>query len=130
MFIKNLDGAQIGAFIGLARQVIRADGVLAPEEVGLLETIAQTAGFSGEPPAGTVAQLASAFTTRRAKASALLELMGLGFADGEYHPAEKDLIREIAQAFGFSDDELASMEGWVTRQVMLLEEAAGFWEEN
>ena len=57
----------------------------------------------------------------------MLELIGLGFADGEYRPVESALIGEIARAMGIRDDEIAAMESWVIRQVALSEEAAGFW---
>ena len=72
-------------------------------------------------------ELASAFQTRQSKVSALLELIGLGYADGEYRPIESALVGEISRALGFADDEVAGMESWVVRQTALLQEAAGFW---
>ena len=53
--------------------------------------------------------------------------MGLGYADGEYHPSESESIAEISRALGFTEDELVGMENCVVRQIALVEEAAGFW---
>jgi uncharacterized tellurite resistance protein B-like protein len=127
MFIQNLTGGETAAFLGLAHKIVQADGVLAPEEERLLSALAATANYGGEAADGTVVELASAFGTRRARVSALLELMGLGFADGEYHPTEKALVVEIARALDVTEDELVGMESWVIRQVTLMEEAADFW---
>ena len=56
--------------------------------------------------------------------------MGLGLADGRYHPAERTVVAEIANAMGFNENELIGMENWVVRQAMLVQEAAGFWDEE
>ena len=37
------------------------------------------------------------------------------------------MVAEVAQALGLNETEIAVMETWVTRQVALVEEAAGFW---
>lgn len=125
MFVENLVGSEKSAFLGLARKVVQADGVLAPREAQLLSSFA--AATEAEFAEGTVQELASAFQTRQSKVSALLELIGLGYADGEYRPIESALVGEISRALGFADDEVAGMESWVVRQTALLQEAAGFW---
>ena len=128
MFLENLVGSEKSAFLGLAQRIVQADGALAPREAQLLEVL--EAATEATASAGEVRELASAFRTRQSKVSALLELMGLGLADGEYHPAEKDMIADISKTMGFSEEELLWMEGWVVRQAHLLEEAANFWREE
>ena len=125
MFVENPVGPEKSAFLGLARKVVQADGVLSPREAQLLSSFA--AATKAEIADGTVQELAAEFQTRQSKASAMLELIGLGFADGEYRPVESALIGEIARAMGIRDDEIAAMESWVIRYVALSEEAAGFW---
>lgn len=128
MFIHNLTANEQSAFLGLAEKIIRADGILAQQEEHL---VAYLANATGQPAAGgTVESLATVFQTRQSKASALLELMGLGLADGRYHPAERTVVAEIANAMGFNENELIGMENWVVRQAMLVQEAAGFWDEE
>lgn len=128
MFLENLVGSEKSAFLGLAQRIVQADGALVPREAQLLEVL--EAATEATASAGEVRELASAFRTRQSRVSALLELMGLGLADGEYHPAEKDMIADISKTMGFSEEELLWMEGWVVRQAHLLEEAADFWGEE
>ena len=128
MFLENLVGSEKSAFLGLAQRIVQADGALAPREAQLLEVL--EAATEATASAGEVRELASAFRTRQSRVSALLELMGLGLADGEYHPAEKGMIADISKTMGFSEEELLWMEGWVVRQSHLLEEAADFWREE
>ena len=128
MFLENLIGKEKSAFLGLAQMVVHADGLLSAREAQLLTALEAAAGETVAQ--GTIESLAAVFQTRQSRVSALLELMGLGLADGEYHPAETKLIKEIAKALGFTEDELIGMESWVVRQVALIEEAAGFWTEE
>ncbi len=128
MFLYNLTANEQSAFLGLAQNIIQADGILAPQEEQLFEYLTKATGQS--PAEGTVESLASVFQNRRAKASALLELMGLGLSDSQYNPAERALVAKVAKAFGFNENELVVMENWVIRQAMLVEEANGFWSEE
>lgn len=125
MFLENLEAREKRAFLALAHKVVHADGVLAEREAEILATLSSAIR---EPALeGTVEELAAAFQSRRSKVFALLELMGIGYVDGEYHVAEIESVAEIATALGFSGDELVGMENWVVRQIALIEEAADFW---
>ena len=127
MFLENLTDGERSAFLGLARTLVHADGTLNGREEQVLGSLT---AIAGEPVAeGTVEDLASAFQTRRAKVSALLELVGIGLIDGEYQPAERAMVAEVAKALGFSESELTEMEKWVVRQVALWDEAAQFWTD-
>lgn len=124
MFLENLSDGEKAAFLGLAKRLVEADEILSPKEIQLLASLTDAAGVAAAN--GTVADLAAAFHTRQCKASALLELLGLGLSDGEYHPAEATLVAEISNAFGFTKEELTWMESWIVRQASLIEEAADF----
>lgn len=125
MFLENLEPREKRAFLALAHKVVHADGVLAEREARILATLSDAIGAPALD--GTVEELAAAFQSRRSKVSALLELMGIGYVDGEYHVAEIESVAEIARVLGFADDELVGLENWIVRQVALIEEAAGFW---
>lgn len=128
MFLENLTDGEKAAFLGFAHKLVQADGVLREREGEVLGSLGAMAG--GPVAEGTVNELAEAFQTRKARVSALLELLGIGLVDGEYHPAERAAVSEIAQALGFRETELAEMESWVVRQVALVEEAVGFWTDG
>lgn len=130
VFLDHLSAAEAGAFLALARLVVLADGSLSDEEAPALAALTKALDFPPAPAGDTVAELAALFTNRRAQVSALLELMGLGFVDGQYHPVEREIIGEVAAAFGVGAAELLAMEGWVIRQGVLMREAAGFWAED
>ena len=125
MFLENMSGGEKSAFLGLAQELVRADGVLSSKEEELLASLAAMAGHQAAK--GTLEDLAGTFQTRKAKVSALLELLGLARVDGEYQTATRAVVAGIAKAFGFGEDELGGMEAWVARQIALIEEAADFW---
>ena len=124
MFPENLTDGEKAAFLGLAKRLIEADEILSPKEIQLLGSLTDAAGVAAAT--GTVAELAAAFHTRQSKASALLELLGLGLSDDEYHPTEATLVAEVSNALGFTEDELTWMESWIVREASLIEEAVGF----
>ena len=128
MFIENLTDGEKAAFLGLAKLLVEADEVLSPKETQLLSSLSDAAGV--DAVSGSLKELAGAFQTRQSKASAMLEMMGLGLADGEYHPAEAALMAEFSNALGFTEDELLWMESWIVRQVSLVEEAANFMSQT
>ena len=128
MFLENLSDGEKAAFLGLAKKLIEADEVLSPKESQLLASLTDAADTA--IATGSVADLAAAFRTRQCKASALLELLGLGLSDDEYHPAEAALVAEVSTAFGFTEEELVWMESWVVRQAYLIEEAVGFMNQK
>ena len=126
MFLENMTGGEKSAFLGLAQELVRADGVLSSKEDELLASLTAMAGHQ-QAAEGTLEDLAGTFQTRKAKVSALLELLGLALVDGEYHTATRAVVAGIAKAFCFGEDELGGMEAWVARQIVLIEEAAAFW---
>lgn len=128
MFLENLSDGEKAAFLGLAKTLIEADEILSPQESQLLASLTEAAGVAAVT--GSVEALAAAFHTHKSKASALLELLGLGLTDGEYHPAEASLVADVSNAFGFAEEELAWMESWVVRQASLVEEAASFMSQE
>ena len=125
MFLENMSGGEKSAFLGLAQELVRADGVLSSKEEELLASLTAMAGLQAAE--GTLEDLAGTFQTRKAKVSALLELLGLALVDGEYRTATRAVVAGIAKAFCFGEDELRGMEAWVDRQIALIEEAAAFW---
>ena len=125
MFLHILNETQQRAFLALAKRFIEADSRLSDEEHNLLElAYAETGlGFEEELPEGEVETLLQAFDSRPARAAALLEIIGIGHADNEFHPEESGFVRKMASSLGVSDEEVKAMESWVERQLALALEA-------
>jgi uncharacterized tellurite resistance protein B-like protein len=132
MFLHTLSSRQQDALLSLARQFIEADAHLSEEEKNLLELLASEAGRNPEdeiPLGQSVSELLAQLDGRQAQAVTLLELIGIGHADGEFDPAENQFVHDAARTFGVSDDELAKMTDWVRRQLSLAREVCTFWDE-
>src|SRR5438067_2175410 len=113
MFLHLLNDTQQKSFLVLAKQFIEVDRKFADEEQNLLELM--------------YAEMGRGFDTRQARASVLLELIGVGHADQEFSPEESALLGKIAGAFGVSQEEVAAMDDWVQRQIALAREVDKFW---
>lgn len=131
MFLHILTDTQQKAFLAIARQFIEADGRLSGEEQNLLELMYAESGqsFDEDLPEATVESLLPVFDSRQAQAAVLLELIGVGHADNEFHAAESAQVRKIAASFGVSDASVAEMEDWVNRQLQLAQDVEKFWKE-
>ncbi len=119
------------AFFGLAKYLVRADGKIADEEVRALRQIETEAGMSSDevaPTDGSDARVLAVLRGKKARAATLLELIGLAYADREYHPTENAMIKSVASGLGVTDNELLQMENWVLRQMALATEAERFFE--
>lgn len=128
MFIANLNSNQQSVFFGLAKKLINSDENVTSEETALLSTIQQQMMADVTPTDVSFDTLTDVFDCKKAKASLLLELLGLAHADQEYHSAEKDFVKQVATSCGVSCYELRDMESWVVRQLSLVREATQFME--
>jgi hypothetical protein len=129
MFLHLLNETQQTAFLAIAKQFIEVDRHLSDEEQNLLELMYAETGldFDTELPEGDVESLLPVFDTRQARSAALLEIIGVGHADQNFHGDESAFVRRMAQGFGVSEDEVRRMESWVERQLQLAREAESFW---
>jgi hypothetical protein len=123
MFLDRLDPHEQSAFLGLAAHLVHSDGVLADGERTLLAAIRASVGPGVTPQSGSVQTLAEAFRSHGSQRAVLLELMGLGYVDGDFDWREQAVVRDVADAMGVSPDELRLLENWTLRQVALLQEA-------
>lgn len=125
MFLRDFTDEQKQAFLVLADKVVLADGRLAPEEAALLGTFRAEMGVAEAPlPSMDIEQAAKPFDSRPVKVAALLELIALGHADGDFDKDESAVVKEIKSAFGLSLAEFEAMTNWVLRQMALAREAS------
>lgn len=130
MFLCNLNSEQKQAFLGLAHHFISVDGQLAVQEQAMLSAMKTEMGLaeSIEVPKSEFSELLTQFDSRQAKITALLEIIGLGYSDNDFHSKESEIVEQMAKKFEVSIDEILQMESWVIRQIMLMREATQFFK--
>ena len=132
MFLHRLSPEQQRAFIGIAKNFVAVDAIVEVVEAQALHRMETEAGVVDadvEPLPATAENLAI-FDTAEARAVVLLELIGLAYGDDDVHPRENAVIREVASAFGVTNERLIQMEGWVIRYQALMNEAGRFFGEG
>ncbi|MDP6377262.1 MAG: hypothetical protein QF921_10120 [Pseudomonadales bacterium] len=128
MWLSALTPEQREALYGLAHNVVVSDGILDPNEEGMMDEFRREMDLN---PAieGEYLELEgidSTFGTRKARIIALLNLLRLSYADGAFEIEEECLLKEISRAFGVADAEFLLLDNWVKRLVTLEEEARDF----
>lgn len=63
------------------------------------------------------------FKTRRSRVIVMLDLVCVAYSDDDYHANESQLLRELSESCGFSDDEFKSIHDWAKRQIGMIREA-------
>jgi len=125
MFLHLLKGPEREAFAGLAKHLVGADEDESVAETRALSAMDLELGLSVAhvPPAKPTPALLATFGSPSARAAVVLELLGLAYVDGHYHPNETALIERIAAELGVSERRLLEMENWVQREMALVTEA-------
>lgn len=128
MFVSELDCEQQGVLLFLSKKIISADGVMTESEQDLYDLIAAQCGSGVEEKEVDISDLSSLFVTQKDKVSFILELLGVSYADEDYHASEREIINEVAMSIDVDADLLEDMESWVVRQFLLMKEARIFME--
>ncbi|HTV17926.1 MAG TPA: TerB family tellurite resistance protein [Polyangiaceae bacterium] len=125
MFLHLLKGPEREAFAGLAKHLVGADEDESVAEARALSAMDVELGLSvaSVPAASPTPDLLATFESPTARAAVVLELLGLAYVDGHYHPNETQLIESIAAELGVSERRLGQMEDWVQREMSLVTEA-------
>ena len=73
-------------------------------------------------------ELAALFDDRVSRVAFLLEVVGMGYANDEFDPAESQLASDLVGALAVGDGVLDEIKSWVTRQLSLFREALQLME--
>jgi hypothetical protein len=137
MFIDKLNAVQQAQLLTLAEKVAQADHKDLEEaqehwniEKKFLDILQKQCEPDIKPSEVNLASLSEVFDTNISKVALLLELIGMGYASGEYHKNQKEVIDEVANALNINQDIISDLENWVTRQFALLLEASVLMEEK
>jgi uncharacterized tellurite resistance protein B-like protein len=125
MWLSTLSEAQRIALLGLAHNVVVSDGLLDPNEEGMLEQLRREMGIDTghELDYLELDGISQIFSTRPVRVVALLNLLKLSYADGAFEVEEECLLKEISSTFNIPDDEFLLLDNWVKRLISLENEA-------
>lgn len=127
MWLTSLEPEQRKALLGLAHNVIVSDGLLDPNEEGMLDQFKREMDLNPELESDYLELdgIEEIFASRQSRVIALLNLIRLSYADGAFEIEEECLLKEIGRTFEVSDEEFMLLDNWVRRLVALEDEARG-----
>lgn len=129
MFVQYLNERQQGALLHYAHEMMRADGSIASEELVRLDVLRDQALPGVEAEDVPIDQLSALFDDRLSRVVFLLEIVGIGYANGDFDPAESQLAQDLAHALAPKEDSLLlAAQSWVKRQLLLMREARELME--
>ena len=125
MWLSSLNPDQREALLGLAHNVVVSDGLLDPNEEGMLDEFKREMGLDHQSEVEYLELdgVEAIFDTRRSRFIVLINLLRLSYADGAFEIEEECLLMELTRAFGVSAEEFLLLDNWVRRLLVLEEDA-------
>ena len=122
--MSSLSDDQRHALLRLAHNVVVSDGLLDPNEEGMLAEFRREMELSAltEIEYLELDGISEVFDTRSSRVVALLNLLKLSYADGAFEVEEECLLKEICRAFDM-DAEFLLLDNWIRRLNALEDEA-------
>ena len=130
MWLSQLSGEQQETMLRLAHNVIVSDGLLDPNEEGMLEAFRREMGVSADFQVEylELEGISKVFSDRKERLIVLMNLCKLSYADGAFEIEEECLINEIRKAFDVSEAQFDMLQGWIKRMTLLESEGAALLE--
>lgn len=123
MFVQNLNEVQQGILLASAEEIAKADRELHEIELSMITILKEQVKKGVQSIQVDMSELENLFSNNREKYSFMLELIGIAYANGEYHKDEKLIISRYAQALSIDEKKLIALEDWVSKQIDLTKEA-------
>ena len=125
MWLSSLRDDQRHALLRLAHNVVVSDGLLDPNEEGMLDDFRREMELSAtdEVEYMELDGIGEIFDNRPSRIIALLNLLKLSYADGAFEVEEECLLKEISQTFAVDEAEFLLLDNWVKRLTTLESEA-------
>ena len=126
MFLNRLDFVEKEAFISLAVKAAESNGYIADEEYQMIEDYCKEMGIAffdskNLKPMEDVIRIYSEADDQN-KRVAVLEIVGLMYADGGYDSKEKEFVDDFANKIGVTQDEVRKIEDTVMKYVGITRE--------
>ena len=130
MWLSQLSGEQQETMLRLAHNVIVSDGLLDPNEEGMLEAFRREMGVSADFQVEylELEGISRVFSERKERLIVLMNLCKLSYADGAFEIEEECLINEIRKAFDVSEAQFDMLQDWIKRMTLLESEGAALLE--
>ena len=130
MWLSQLSGEQQETMLRLAHNVIVSDGLLDPNEEGMLEAFRREMGVPADFQIEylELEGISRVFSERKERLIVLMNLCKLSYADGAFEIEEECLINEIRKAFDVSEAQFDMLQGWIKRMTLLESEGAALLE--
>lgn len=130
MWLSQLSGEQQETMLRLAHNVIVSDGLLDPNEEGMLEAFRREMDVSADFQIEylELEGISRVFSERKERLIVLMNLCKLSYADGAFEIEEECLINEIRKAFDVSEAQFDMLQGWIKRMTLLESEGAALLE--
>lgn len=130
MWLSQLSGEQQETMLRLAHNVIVSDGLLDPNEEGMLEAFRREMGVSTDFQVEylELEGISRVFSERKERLIVLMNLCKLSYADGAFEIEEECLINEIRKAFDVSEAQFDMLQGWIKRMTLLESEGTALLE--
>ncbi len=125
MWLAKLTDEQRRALLGLAHNVVVSDGILDPNEEGMLSEFKAEMGYAADYeldylPLEGIDQV---FESRASRVVAMINLLRLSYSDGAFEIEEECLLKEVSRAFELGEQEFQLLDNWVRRWLSLQSEA-------
>jgi tellurite resistance protein len=127
MWLRALNDDQRAALLGLAHNVVVSDGLLDPNEEGMLDEFKREMELHPATQSDYLELdgIERIFDSRKSRRIAILNLLRLSYADGAFEIEEECLLTEISRTFEIPDEEFLLLDNWVRRLLALEDEARG-----
>ena len=129
MWLSSLSSDQRNALLRLAHNVVVSDGLLDPNEEGMLIELKREMGLSevGELEYLELEGIQNVFQDRRSRIIVVINLIKLSYVDGAFEVEEECLLKEIARTFDISDQDFLLLDNWVRSLTALEEEVTALF---
>lgn len=129
MFVQNLNERQQGVLLHYADEVMRVDRKIDAAELMAMDMLRNQTESGVKAEDVAIEALPELFEDRLSRVSFLLELVGMGYANEDFHPEQSELITQIALVFGFHENGTReAVEQWVKDEIALMRSARQLME--
>ena len=129
MFLNRLELIEKEAFVSLAVKAAEANGHVADEEYQMIEEYCKEMGiaFFDAKNVKSIEEVISIYSgsSEQNKKIAVLEIIGLMFADGGYDDEEKAFVNKFAEGIGVSLDSVQKCEDALGKYIDMSRELLG-----
>lgn len=128
MLLATLTQEQKEAFICLAHNVVVSDGDLTVGEKLMMEDMRREMNLdeSFEPHYLHLDGIEDLFATKRSRSIAMISLIRIAYADGDFEIEEQCLLRDLCLPFSIAESDFQLIDNWVRRLISLEAEAGAF----